>query len=107
MVSDPFALVEEITAAGAIFMGPLATVPLGDYAAGPSHVLPTGGSARFASGLTVRDFLVGSSLIYATDRGFARLAPDVELLARAEGMDGHAAAVRIRRRPEPGQEREQ
>ena len=106
MVADPFVLLEEITAAGAIFMGSLATVPLGDYAAGPSHVLPTGGSARFASGLTVRDFLVGSSLIYATERGFSRLAPDVELLARAEGMDGHGAAVRIRRRSGPGPERE-
>jgi histidinol dehydrogenase len=98
MTADPFALLEEITAAGAIFMGPLATVPLGDYAAGPSHVLPTGGAARFASGLTVRDFLAGSSLIYATERGFSRLARDVELLARAEGLDAHAAAVQVRRR---------
>jgi len=108
MVADPFALVGEIHAAGAIFMGPLATVPLGDYAAGPSHVLPTGGSARFASGLCVRDFLTGSSLIYATERGFGRLASDVELLARAEGLDAHAAAVRIRRRagfgPDPDEE---
>ncbi|MEA3403998.1 MAG: histidinol dehydrogenase [Armatimonadota bacterium] len=98
MVAEPLALLELIHNAGAIFVGELATVPLGDYAAGPSHVLPTGGSARFSSGLSVRDFLRGSSLIYAAERGFTRLAQDVELLAEAEGLDAHAAAVRIRRR---------
>lgn len=97
-VRDPLALLGEIENAGAIFLGDLATVPLGDYAAGPSHVLPTGGAARFSSGLSVRDFLKSSSLIYATERGFGRLARDVELLAEAEGMDAHAAAVRLRRR---------
>ncbi|MGD9497470.1 MAG: histidinol dehydrogenase [Armatimonadota bacterium] len=96
-VRDPLALLELIDNAGAIFVGELATVPLGDYAAGPSHVLPTGGAARFSSGLSVRDFLKRSSLIYATERGFARLARDVELLAAAEGLDAHAAAVRLRR----------
>ncbi|MGC9318810.1 MAG: histidinol dehydrogenase, partial [Armatimonadota bacterium] len=98
MVAEPLALLELIDNAGAIFLGELATVPLGDYAAGPSHVLPTGGSARFSSGLSVRDFLRSSSLIYAAERGFTRLAHDVELLAEAEGLDAHAAAVRIRRR---------
>jgi len=96
-VRDPLALIEQIDSAGAIFLGELATVPLGDYAAGPSHVLPTGGAARFSSGLSVRDFLKRSSLIYATERGFARLARDVEMLAGAEGLDAHAAAVRLRR----------
>ncbi len=96
-VRDPLALVEQIASAGAIFIGELATVPLGDYAAGPSHVLPTGGAARFSSGLSVRDFLKRSSLIYATERGFARLARDVEILAEAEGLDAHAATVRLRR----------
>lgn len=97
-VAEPLALLEQIENAGAIFLGELATVPLGDYAAGPSHVLPTGGAARFSSGLSVHDFLKRSSLIYATERGFARLAQDVELLADAEGLDAHAAAVRLRRR---------
>ena len=105
MLNNPFSILDRIEAAGAIFMGALTPVPLGDYAAGPSHVLPTGGAARFSSGLCVRDFMVSSSLIYATERGFARLAPDVELMARAEGLDAHAAAVRLRRRsgfgPEP------
>jgi len=107
-VRDPLALIEQIDSAGAIFLGELATVPLGDYAAGPSHVLPTGGAARFSSGLSVRDFLKRSSLIYATERGFARLARDVEMLAGAEGLDAHAAAVRLRRiagfGPPPGRE---
>lgn len=97
-VREPLALLELVESAGAIFLGELATVPLGDYAAGPSHVLPTGGAARFSSGLSVRDFLKRSSLLYATERGFSRLAQDVELLAGAEGLDAHAAAVRLRRR---------
>ncbi len=97
-VAEPFGLLEQVESAGAIFLGALATVSLGDYAAGPSHVLPTGGAARFSSGLSVRDFLKSSSLIYATERGFGRLAPDVEVLAEAEGLDAHAAAVRLRRR---------
>lgn len=96
-VDEPLDLLESIENAGAIFLGELSTVPLGDYAAGPSHVLPTGGAARFSSGLTVRDFLKRSSLIHATPRGFMRLAQDVELLAEAEGLDAHAAAVRLRR----------
>ncbi len=97
-VREPLALLHLIENAGAIFIGDLATVPLGDYAAGPSHVLPTGGAGRFSSGLSVRDFLKRSSLICATERGFTRLARDVELLAEAEGLDAHAAAVRLRRR---------
>ncbi len=97
-VDDPLALLESIDSAGAIFLGSLATVPLGDYAAGPSHVLPTGGAARFSSGLSVHDFLKRSSLIHAGERGFGRLARDVEILAEAEGLDAHAAAVSLRRR---------
>lgn len=101
-VEDPLAVLELVDSAGAVFLGGLATVPLGDYAAGPSHVLPTGGAARFSSGLSVRDFLKRSSLIHATERGFGRLARDVELLAEAEGLDAHAAAVRLRRRSGAG-----
>ena len=97
-VAEPLDLLAAIENAGAIFLGELSSVPLGDYAAGPSHVLPTGGTARFSSGLSVRDFLKRSSLIHATPRGFMRLAQDVELLAEAEGLDAHAAAIRLRRR---------
>jgi histidinol dehydrogenase len=96
LTADPFALLAQIENAGCIFLGPLAPVPLGDYAAGPSHVLPTYGTARFSSPLSVNDFLKTSSVIYATPQGFGRLAKDVQELANGEGLTGHAAAVRRR-----------
>lgn len=96
MVADPLTLLEEIDNAGCIFLGPLSPVSLGDYAAGPSHVLPTHGTARFTSGLTVDDFVKKSSLICATPRGLSRLAGDVIELAEAEGLSAHAEAVRRR-----------
>ncbi len=97
MTADPLALLEDIQHAGCICLGPLATVPLGDYAAGPSHILPTNGTARFSSPLTVDDFVKRSSVIYASERGFERLAADVETLAEGEGLQAHARAVSIRR----------
>ena len=96
MVTDPFALLEEVTNAGCICLGPLSGVSLGDYAAGPSHVLPTAGTARFSSGLSVDDFLKKSSLIHATSPGLQRLAPDVIEIAEAEGLPAHAEAIRRR-----------
>jgi len=96
-VDEPLALLAEIDHAGAVFLGSLTPVPLGDYAAGPSHVLPTGGTARFASGLAVDDFVKRTSLISATRRGLDRLASDVVELAEAEGLEAHAKAVRQRR----------
>ena len=75
---------------------------LGDYAAGPSHVLPTGGTARFASGLSANDFLRRSSVLSFTPAGLEALADDVRLLARKEGLTAHAASVDIRvRRDHP------
>ena len=73
--------------AGAIFLGPYTPVAVGDYAAGPSHVLPTGGTARFASGLSANDFLRRSSVLSFTREGLARMADDVRLLAEREGPD--------------------
>jgi histidinol dehydrogenase len=96
LCADPFAILESIENAGCIFLGDLAPVPLGDYAAGPSHVLPTYGTARFSSPLSVNDFLVTSSVIYANEDGFRRLAPDVIELAEGEGLRAHAEAVRRR-----------
>jgi len=96
LVDDPLALLAEIDHAGCVCLGELTPVPLGDYAAGPSHVLPTGGTARFASGLAVDDFVKRTSLISATRRGLDRLAPDVIELANAEGLSAHAKAVRQR-----------
>ncbi|MFO7946862.1 MAG: histidinol dehydrogenase [Armatimonadota bacterium] len=98
VVREPMTLLQEIEHAGCIFLGEGSTVPLGDYAAGPSHVLPTNRTARFSSALSAEDFLTKSSLIYATDRGLRRLGPDVQRLAEAEGLDAHARSVEYRLR---------
>jgi len=94
-------LAEGIDNAGAIFLGHYTPVALGDYAAGPSHVLPTGGTARFASALSANDFLKRTSVLAYTPRGLKRLAADVLLLAEKEGLTGHAASVDIRLSQEP------
>jgi histidinol dehydrogenase len=96
---DPAVLAERIDNAGAIFLGHHAPVALGDYAAGPSHVLPTGGTARFASGLCATDFLRRSSVMSFTHEGLASLADDVRILAEKEGLTGHSASVDIRLSP--------
>ncbi len=93
---DADALAERIDNAGAIFLGHYTPVALGDYAAGPSHVLPTGGTARFTSGLTANDFLRRSSVLRFTPEGLAQIAGDVRLLAEREGLTGHAASVSVR-----------
>jgi len=84
--------------AGAIFCGPWAPASLGDYVAGPSHVLPTNGSARFSSALTVSDFLKHHHVITVDRSGFDQLAPVVDVLATAEGLSAHAESVRLRSR---------
>ena len=89
-------LAEKIPHAGAIFLGNYTPVALGDYAAGPSHVLPTSGTARFASGLTSNDFLRSNSLLHFTREGMKGLAPDVQILATKEGLTAHRASVEIR-----------
>ena len=93
---SPETIVDEIENAGAIFLGHYSPVALGDYAAGPSHVLPTGGTARFASGLTANDFLRRSSVLHYSRLGLEQLAPDVQLLAAKEGLTAHAASVEVR-----------
>lgn len=93
---DPEAISDQIDDAGAIFLGHWTPVALGDYAAGPSHVLPTGGTARFTSGLTANDFLRCSSVMSFTQRGIRHIAEDVVRLAEKEGLTGHAASVAIR-----------
>jgi histidinol dehydrogenase len=92
----PDALADRIENAGAIFLGHYTPVALGDYAAGPSHVLPTGGTARFASGLSANDFLRRSSVLCFGPNGLAGLADDVCLLAEKEGLAAHAASVEVR-----------
>jgi histidinol dehydrogenase len=90
-------IVERMTAAGAIFVGQWSPEALGDYVAGPNHTLPTGGSARFSSALSVTDFMRFTSIIEVGKRRFAKLAPHVEILAAQEGLHGHAASVRVRK----------
>jgi histidinol dehydrogenase len=97
-VAAPEALAERIENAGCIFLGHRAAVPLGDYAAGPSHVLPTGGTARFSSPLSVQDFVKRTSLVGVSEEGLRRIGPDVIALAEAEGLTAHAEAVRKRLR---------
>ena len=96
-VADPDALLPRIGAAGAIFLGYHTPEAAGDYAAGPSHVLPTGGAVRFASPLGVYDFVVRSSLIRYSAPAIAAQADLLESLARLEGLEAHARAVTLRR----------
>lgn len=96
MVRDPFAALGQIRNAGAILMGDYSPQTLGDYAAGPSHTLPTSGTARFSSPLNVDTFLKKSSFIYYTDHALSGVAPALQKLAEVEGFDAHAAAVAIR-----------
>lgn len=98
MCEDPQRLVPMVDNAGAVFCGPWSPASLGDYAAGPSHVLPTHGSARFASALTVDDFCRHHHVVTASREGFDALAPTVATLADAEGLDAHALSVRLRSR---------
>lgn len=93
---EPQALSQKIRNAGATFLGHHTPVALGDYAAGPSHVLPTGGTARWAAGLSSNDFLRSGSVTQFDPAALSRIAPDVMLLAQREGLTAHEASVRIR-----------
>lgn len=95
-VADPFALLPMISNAGAIFMGHYTPEAVGDYLAGPNHTLPTGGTARFFSPLSVDDFVKKSSLIYLSPAGLQRLGEDVVSLAQLEGLEAHARSVTVR-----------
>jgi histidinol dehydrogenase len=99
LTEDPEAVCERIDNAGAIFLGPYSPVAVGDYAAGPSHVLPTGGTARWASGLSANDFQRRSSILSFTREGLAHMAGEVRELARREGLTAHAASVDVRLAP--------
>jgi histidinol dehydrogenase len=94
--SDPDRLLPRLTDAGAIFLGHFSPVAAGDYAAGPSHVLPTGGTARWASGLSANDFLKRTSVIALSKSGLEALAPDIRLLADQEGLSAHRYSVDLR-----------
>ncbi len=97
-VVDASALADQIVRAGALFIGPGTPEAAGDYLAGPSHVLPTGGAARYAAPLGVYDFVSRSSLIGYSAGALRAQGPDIEAFARAEGLDAHARAVSLRTR---------
>lgn len=96
MVEDPWHWVGQVKNAGALFLGPWSPEPVGDYFAGPNHVLPTNGTARFFSPLGVDDFIKKTSLISYSREALARDAEAVITLAKAEGLTAHAASIRAR-----------
>lgn len=94
---NPFAYLGQIHNAGSVFLGPYTTEPLGDYLAGPNHVLPTSGTAKFASALSVDDFIKKTQISYFTKEAVGQIADDVAVFARQEGLEAHAKAAVIRK----------
>jgi histidinol dehydrogenase len=96
LLADPWPALAKVENAGAVFLGAHSPEPLGDYWAGPSHVLPTGGTARYASPLTVEDFIKRSSIIGFSVEGMKKAAESVKYLALAEGLAAHEQALAVR-----------
>ena len=96
-LKEPFDHVGRFRNAGAIFLGPYTPEPVGDYIAGPNHVLPTAGTARYASALSVEHFIKKTSLLHYSQQAFTREADDVICLAEIEGLTAHAQAMRLRK----------
>jgi histidinol dehydrogenase len=95
-IQDPFSLIGSIQNAGAIFIGEYTPEPVGDYMAGPNHVLPTAGTARYASALSVDHFVKKTSLLHYSSAAFRKEAADIIRIAKVEGLDAHANSVKIR-----------
>ena len=95
-VDDPFKLFGKVKNAGSVFLGRSCPEALGDYFAGPNHTLPTSGTARFSSALSVDDFVKKVQFIHYTDDALAEVAEDIAAFARKEGLTGHARSVLIR-----------
>lgn len=96
LTADPFAVMTKIKNAGAIFLGEYSSEPLGDYYAGPNHILPTNGTAKFFSPLNVDDFLKKSSIISYSRDALAKVHQDIELFAEKEGLTAHANSIKVR-----------
>ena len=96
VTSDPFSVMTKIQNAGAIFLGPYSSEPLGDYFAGPNHILPTNGTAKFFSPLGVDDFIKKSSIICYSEESLKAVHTDIETFAKAEGLTAHANSVAVR-----------
>ncbi|WP_312419969.1 histidinol dehydrogenase [Anaerospora hongkongensis] len=97
LTAEPFGLLPYVKHAGAVFLGPWSPEPLGDYLAGPNHVLPTGGTARFYSVLNVETFMKKTSIIAYSQQALQAASQQVIRLAEAEGLEAHANAIRVRR----------
>ncbi|MCL2760147.1 MAG: histidinol dehydrogenase [Desulfuromonadales bacterium] len=95
-VNDPFAILTKIKNAGAIFMGHFTPEAAGDYIAGPNHTLPTGGTARFFSPLSVEDFVKKSSILCFSEKGLKQLGPAIVKIAKLEGLEAHGKSVSTR-----------
>ena len=93
---DPFLLMTKIRNAGAIFIGDHSSEPFGDYFAGPNHVLPTNGTAKFFSALSVDDFIKKTSIIYSSREALGSMHEDIETFAKAEGLTAHANSIHVR-----------
>lgn len=96
IASEPFQYLSAIENAGAVFLGPYSSEPVGDYFAGPNHVLPTNGTARFSSPLNVDDYMKKSSVIYYSKEALLQNGPKIIALAKHEGLEAHARAIQIR-----------
>lgn len=96
VVDNPFELLDKVKNAGSVFLGRYCPEALGDYMAGPNHTLPTGGSARFSSPLSVDDFIKKTQFLYYTKDALSKLADDVAYFAETEGLTGHAASALVR-----------
>ena len=98
LTADPFQLLPYVRHAGAVFLGAYSPEPLGDYFAGPNHVLPTGGTARYYSVLNVETFMKRTSIISYTQPALQAVSEDIIRLAETEGLQAHANAIRLRRK---------
>jgi histidinol dehydrogenase len=98
-INDPWSWADKIRNAGGLFMGRYSPEVVGDYVAGPSHVMPTGGTARFSSALGVHQFIRRMPIINLKPSGFNQIGKAVSIIARSEGLTAHANAIEIRMRP--------
>jgi histidinol dehydrogenase len=96
VTSNPFETMMKIRNAGAIFLGTWSSEPLGDYFAGPNHILPTNGTARFFSPLGVDDFIKKSSIIYYSEEALRQVHEDIEQFAKSEQLTAHANSIAVR-----------
>ncbi len=96
VTKDPWLTMTKVRNAGAIFIGSYSSEPLGDYFAGPDHVLPTNGTAKFFSPLSVDDFIKKSSVICYSEEALRNVSEDIQIFARSEGLTAHANSIAVR-----------